>query len=225
MTTKSLLVGIISCLFFLSCSKQKGDIGGDRIVRGRLFLVDLISGNGTAKPLPGKTIYLAYDSEKDSKYLYTVTTDTAGYFLFENLRKNTRYNFRYRDSIGGAYVTADSSLQITDDKLDLALIAQPNLQQQNVLVVTCVDANGDPVPNASVCIFNNRTFADSNPCAGSILSLTANAQGKIIRYNVPTGTLHLNAQNATGVTPALTGQVRNVSIGSSGVSQVNMPMN
>lgn len=221
-----LFILAIGVLAMLACGKDRGDLYGDKLLRGRLFLVDTIAGDGVARSLAAKTIYLSYQRQDGLQFLYTAITDTGGYFLFRNLNKDSLYLLRYSDTISGTYVTAiEDSLRLSADRLDLRLIASPNLQTQNALQVICRDAKGDPLPNTTVCIFNNLGFANANPCAGSILSIKTNAQGQALRYNVPAGILHFNAQSDTSALPRLTGSLRNEAVPPAGLKRITLVLN
>jgi hypothetical protein len=222
---KNIFILLTASLIVFSC-KKNGDFGGKYGINGRLFLVDTVTGTGEAKPQTGKTITLAYAGQFNSNYLYTTKTDNDGYFYFPYLNSDSTYKLLYEETVSEIIYTADTSVKAEKNKdKDIAFIASPNLKKQNVLKLTLIDANNDPLPDVKCCVFTSLLLANSNPCDGRLFEITSNNRGKAFKFNLPAGVqYHINARGTYGAV-ILNGQLRSASISATGVTNYTIRLN
>lgn len=182
-----------SIIFFIallisSCKKynnNSNDLEGDLYLRGRTFVFSTLI-DSSIIAVSGKQVKLGYTRDNTRNYLFNTTADSLGYFLFENLRKDTLYSVfgEYEKDGIKYYARLDTSLSKSIDSS--YLIFKPDELNQNGVAYTVVDARGGLISNANICLFTSYIIANDS-CAGSTFPLLTNSFGKASRLNVPAG--------------------------------------
>lgn len=166
-------------------NKSPDDLGGDFYLRGRVFLLDNEQESGKIKNVDSLTVKIGYTRDSAINYLFATTTDGEGYFLFENLKKNTAYTLFAEDVQDSIKYTARLDTMLTRSIDSSRLILEAAAPGQNGIIYTVTDANGSVIPNCRICGFSSGVVANDSSCAGSTFSLTTNAFGKASTFNIP----------------------------------------
>ncbi len=183
-----ILVIILS--LFISCRKYNkfpDDIGTGTIY-GRLFLIDTLTGNGSPIPQGKKTIYISYksDSSIKSNFLFTVNTDSAGYFIFNYLRTDSLYRIQYVDTTNGLTRQADTVLKAGTDTL--ALVAHPILSASTGFEYIFRDAiSNGAIAGVQVDIFTSAILAYADTSLGSNYQLVSDPYGRAYKFGILQG--------------------------------------
>jgi hypothetical protein len=178
-------------LLFITCKKYKAesdDVSQDGIIRGRLFLYDTVTGSYIDQaPVKSSVITIAYDTSADDlNYLYSTNTDTAGYFVFNNLLAGKKYHLYYQQTINGIIYTADTS--VVTGAVDIPLVAGVSTTLNNGIAYIFKDANGQRVPGVNACSFTSQILATGDTCAGSSFQLPASdPYGRTYKFDVMPG--------------------------------------
>ncbi len=192
-----LFVLLLSAAFAgsVGCRKYKtvrDDATGGSSIYGRLFLADTLLGTGAPVPLGKQVVFLSYphDSTVAGNFLLTAKTDSAGYFLFNNLQTDSGYRLLFSDTVNGLVYLADTLVNRAGDD-SLPLIARPALDHSTGFKYSFVDrANGGAIPGVHACVFTSSTLAlaaGSDTCAGANFQLSSDNQGRASLYGILPG--------------------------------------
>ncbi len=171
----------------ISCDKYKSsrdDISQDLYLRGRAFVFDE-TGTLQVKPIGGKGINIGYSDDNTNNYIFSATSDANGYFLFEHLKKDTKYAIysEYEDNgirYNGRFDTSFSK------SLDSSYLNyKVSEKKQNGVIYTVKDLTSGLVNNCSICMFANN-FGNTS-CNNPTYSLTSNPFGIASKFNMPAG--------------------------------------
>jgi hypothetical protein len=187
----------ITCFFvFFACKKyndSKDDLSGDLYLRGRVFLFNDVT-NFTYKPFSGKEIKIGYAKDSMNNFLMKTTSDSNGYFLFENLKRDERYTVfsEYEEGSAKYFARLDTSLQASADSSRLIFTASA---KQNAVVYIVKDAQGKLVSGTNICMFTSFVVANDS-CAGSTFQFVTDSSGVGKKLNIP-ATDYIVVFNAT----------------------------
>ena len=182
-------------LFCFSCKQMnRDDFRGNSYIQGRLFINDNIdAGIAPVLPAPGIKVFIRY-ADSLSNYIYSVYTDSNGYFLFQNLGSAT-YIVYANDSLNGVYYYgSDSVVTLSSNALQLNLYPTgfwSNGKGQNGIIFstyTRTQTDSVPIAGAKIYIYNSRyvAVADSFYTGnGAIDSVVSNANGKVLKPQLP----------------------------------------
>lgn len=121
----------------------------------------------------------------------TKTTDASGRVIFYNLPKGTYY-FRVRGRAGNTLFRADTSLTYPARGFTpMTITVRPTPVVKNGIEVRTLDEQGNVLPNAGVCLFNNRTLFLSDTCLGSIDNGNTDNAGRKNFYDLSPGRYYL----------------------------------
>ncbi len=188
---------LTAAVLFANCGKIK-DIKGKQeklYIRGRLFLTDTLTQYIINQPLGGKVVQLAENNGDTLNYLYSDTTDSDGYFLFDllnNTETDKKFILRYDEKVNGYWYTARDTVVKGED--NLAMEARLNTAKQNGFYIYVRDSLGGNIPGATVSIYNSQVLAEVNDPAGAVETITASGSGRAMKLNLPAGTYYLNAK-------------------------------
>ncbi len=181
---------IITVLHFPGCSKN--NLENKLYVRGRLFLTDTLIQRKVNLPLGQKKIMIANTSDDGLNYLYTDSTDTEGYFLFELLENgNKNFVIRYADSIGGFYYKAEQPVTRGDDQV--AVIAYLDTINLTAAIVNCIDTLGGGMPGTKVSFYSSEVLARINDSTAATLNIKADNYGRATTFVLNSGQYFVNA--------------------------------
>lgn len=184
-------------LVFSVCNKPMPNdfLAGDEYVRGRLFLLDTFTQQAVGQPLAKKKVTISLAASTDTvNYFLSTETDDNGYFVFQNLKKDTSYTVRYQETVGGVIYSARRTVTAPFDTLRItAEVAQGS---QNGLQLTVLDPSGAVVKGAKVCVFNSASIAgyNTNGCDGNTYELTTDIAGHTSKYAIPQQKYYFNAK-------------------------------
>lgn len=197
MQNNFLSIFLLALLFMGSCKKSElekdNDLAGSKHIRGRLFLYDMETRQANGQPIANRKLLMRYTNSADSNnYLFSTTTDAAGYFIFQNLKENTSYRIFFEDTIGKTLYSVHKDFTAPQDSVQLT--ATLNESKQNGFILSIKDANGTgTIKDAKVCVFTSESLFNGGTCEGSLFTLTSNEQGKAFAFQLPAGTYYLNA--------------------------------
>jgi hypothetical protein len=186
---KKVAIILLSILLLYSCNRYReleDQDTGPNYIRGRIFYINDIIGDSLPKPLPLKEVLLSQKGDTSGNYIFSVNTDSDGYFLFNNIQKNKEYSINVTSVIDNIIYYGEREIK-TDYSIDtLSIIAIPFQQRQNGYIYTLKDTLGGLLPNTKACIFSSFVLAKLDTCAGSSWTDNpANAFGKISHLNIP----------------------------------------
>jgi len=177
---------------FITCKKYKAqsdDVSQNGMIRGRLFLYDTVTASYIDYlPVKSSAITLAYDTggAANLNYLYSTNTDTAGYFVFNNLLAGKQYRLYFQQTNNGIVYTAETSV-VTGD-VEIPLVAGVSTTLNNGIAYIFEDANGNRVPGVNACSFTSQLLATGDTCAGSSFQLpAADSYGRTYKFDVMPG--------------------------------------
>lgn len=191
----ALLCSIMVCNTACEKLKEAKQKQENLFIRGRLFLTDTLTQYVTDQPLAGKAVLLAEDNGDPLNYLYSDTTDSDGYFIFDllnNASDNKKFVIRYDEKVNGFWYTARDTVVKGQD--NIAFMAGLNTARQNGFYVYIKDSLGGSIPAASVSIYNSPVLAEINDPAAAMETITSSGTGRAIKLNLPAGTYYLNAK-------------------------------
>ena len=177
----------LALLTALSCSKQDRDKYSDSLyIRGRAFFTDTISQDAWQLPFKNKKIMISQDVGDTLNYMYTVLTDSQGYFIFNLLspRKEgiDKYRVSYNDSIHSIYYSGST---IIDGKQnDIILDVKLDSSKQNVLIISATDSAGGALPNATLQLYTSSVLASNNDPTGAVTTMLTNSRGFAYVFNL-----------------------------------------
>lgn len=175
----------------MACKKynnNRDDINGDLYLRGRIFLVNNITRDNEIKPVSDGIVKIGYSAD-NINYLYNRKADKDGYFLFEYLKKDTKYTaYTEYDLNGVKYVgKTDTSFNTSIDSAKLLI--WPSEKKQNGIVYKVIDEKGGIVKNVNICLFTSPVVANDS-CSGNTFSVATNEYGKADTLNIPPATYY-----------------------------------
>ena len=178
-------------LVFVTCSKYKSqpdDTSQNGDIRGRLFLYDTITGSYTdILPVKSQAVTISYDTAANTNnFLYSTQSDTAGYFVFNNLLNDHKYRLHYQQTINGIIYTADTL--VLEGNESISLISGVSTTLNNGIAYIFTDAQGGRVPGINVCAFTSPVLGAADTCAGSSFQLPpSDASGRTYKFDVRPG--------------------------------------
>lgn len=184
---KILIAAVIASLFY-SCKKyneNRNDLSEDLYFRGRSFLSSNLE-DSSFRAVGKMQIKIGYKRDNAINFLFAATADSSGYFLFENVKKDTLYSIFSEFEENGIKYSARLDTSLTKSTDSSYLIFKPDELKQNGFSYTVVDKAGGRINGANICVFTSYIIANDS-CAGSTYTLTTNHYGKASRLNVPTG--------------------------------------
>ncbi len=195
---KNKITSILFCaIAAIACTKKERE--EDLYIRGRLFLTDTIILNKTDSPLAGKKVLLSEDNGDTLNYLYSTTTDTDGYFIFD-LINDGKNNFvvRFEESINGNIYTG--KVNTAKGQTNVLMPARLNTIKQNGFYGRTKDILGGGMPNTTVSIYNSLVLANLNINSGAVETLTTDNTGRFYKTRIAPGTYYLRAKKTVGTT-------------------------
>ncbi len=182
---------------FVACKKYKSlrdDINGNLYIRGRVFRVNNITNKADTTPIASGKVYLGYYPDSVN-YIYSVSTDANGYFVFNNAVQGKHYLLTVHDTSGGVNYNGKLDFRLDTSLNSQQLYSLPSQFGQNGIVYKVTDATKAPINGCMVCAFTNLQFYNqallNDSCKGASYSLTTNAFGKASQINVPVGSYYL----------------------------------
>lgn len=223
-TTMPVLITISILLMAMqSCKKQEADdFNGNGNFAGKLVCLNPNSGELVPKPLANRKVYLAYVPSDTLNYIYSVTTNNEGYFVFTNADKSRKYDIFFSDTLGTVWYKA--VVTETADKDDILLLATPDQARQNGIAATAQDVTGAQIKDVTVSgydshdIFVADSIAGTN--AGAVFSFATNIYGKNTAYNLRPGVYYLIARKQAG--PQILAGYNKTTVGYTGITPVTM---
>ena len=191
------ILTIVLILLLSACRKDfTDDVKGSETISGRLMAKNLFAYDNILHPLGNRMIKIAYSPSDTLNYIYSMKTDTDGYFRFNRLDEDKKYDIFFEDSVFGRRYLAFDSLYPPNDTL--ALIAYPDTTRQNIIEIITEDSSGYPT-SASICIFSSKVaFNASDSCTGSMQQFSSDSLGRRIIYNLIPGEYYIRAISRTG---------------------------
>lgn len=189
-----LLIISAAGILFIACKKEK-EQNEKLYIRGRLFITDTLTQNALNQPLSGKTVQLAEANGDTLNYLFSKTTDSNGYFIFDLLNDaaaDKKFVVRYDEKISNYWYTARDTVLKGEE--NLAMTARLDFNKQNGFYIYVQDSLGGKIPGASVAIYNSPVLADINDPAAAMETITTNSDGRVVKLNLAGGTYYLNTK-------------------------------
>ena len=181
---------------FLVASCKRDDLNGADVVSGILYIKTGLNGSLDSSAVPGVTLYLQDGGGNGSGYLYAVTTDLAGKYLFTNLQKSKKYRIHASlDSIGIEY-NVDTTIKVSN--INQALILYPDNTAQDGFSVHAQDSSNTPIANLKLWVFTSSVLAQANDSIGSIFTLVTDDSGNAYRLNIDTAYYYINVNDTIG---------------------------
>ena len=201
------------------CKKYQNtdhDVSGNNYMAGTVYLYNDYSADGLQTQLTGQTVRIVDTTElQPPNFQYTVTSDTNGGFVFNNLRNGVPYTIFALDTLSGIKFYGAQTNTLTNDQTpinNIVLNLSIDSIHQNGVVYTVTDSTGNLIPNCSVWIFSSPTLAaqmatiTGDSCEGCNFTLTTNPFGKAFQVNMapvtyitlfryPVGNLVLSGQD------------------------------
>lgn len=205
---------------FIGCDKYKDsgdDLSGELYFRGRAFVAN-DRFNNEIKALSGKTIRVGYAIDSTINYLFTTTSDSDGYFLFENLKKDQPYIFFGEYEEDGTKLTGRLDT-VFSASVDSSRLIFRLSNQQNGVIYTVSDVSGGYVNNANVCFFTSGVGANED-CLNHSYQTTSNTYGKASIFNIPPSTYHVFFKAKFGTLTLKATDV--ITIGTTGIIRKNI---
>ena len=188
---KILYTAIALILYICACTKIEKQ--KNLYIRGRLFLYDTVTQSSLNVPLGNKKLLFAESNADSLNYLYSDSTDSEGYFLFDLLNNDaTNFVIRYEEKINGYWYYANKNVYNGEDTVQL--IANLDTVNQNGFIIYAKDSLNGKLPGATIAIYNSPVLAQINDPAGAVEVLTASSTGRAYKLNLPEGTYYLNAK-------------------------------
>lgn len=192
-------VSLLIVVYFMSCSK-KNDFGGQGRLGGLLTYYNPYSGEVIKKVLANRKIFIAYHPSDTLNYIYSVTTDASGYFMFTALDKTKQYDIFFDDTANN--VEYKSLITRSPDNDSLLIVALPAGNLQNGVSVMVTDTANNKVQGITVAVYDNfdlfniDTATKSN--ANAVFTLTTNQYGLDSRFGVAAGKYFFAARKISG---------------------------
>lgn len=197
---KKIALFILFLCAIYSCKKKKDDFYGEGRFSGLLVYYSPYAGDIIPRPLAGRKVFLSYHPSDTLNYIYSATTNSDGYFVFTNVRKDTLYDLFFADTIGGQPFKAVLS-GVAADK-DTLLIATPDNEKQNGLSVVATDPAGTKLEKVKILAYTGRDVYLADSTAGTntsaVLSFETNKYGYDVKYGIAAIKYYLVAQKQTG---------------------------
>ncbi len=186
------IVVLLVLFIYSSCTKFENfnnDADGKNHIRGRVFYSDSIKGDGTFNYLPNVTLKISSSSDTIN-YIYSVRTDSFGYFLFPFVNSGDFY-ISADTVINGVQVSCKQPVTIKNS-IDTLSVKLSHSNKQNGIVYTVTDINGGLINSCSVCLFSSKVlfYADST-CNGSTYTNSTNLNGRVSFLNVSPGNYYV----------------------------------
>lgn len=202
---------ILACLYLvIGCKKDnaiKDDFSGTYTITGSVYKTNSLTGDSSV--LANEKVYLKHDNQAADDYLYYVTTDAEGKFVFKNIdgkRTSPRYIVYVRSNFmdtADEYYAADTISTERFDKADdrelhLLLNATFDISRQTGLLIHVKDEKGGSIPGAKVNIFLSEKLAllDTITFAGTgaNFTLTTDSFGRVFVSRINAGSiLYINS--------------------------------
>jgi hypothetical protein len=190
-------VGLMIICF--SCSKYKSvnnDLGNsdNGYIRGQLVLYDTLTGVPYEVPQNNKMVTLRYnDSAASLNFLYSVQTDSNGYFVFnDDLPANMTYYLNYTDTGSYSLIYTAEASSVTLGTSTLLMIATPSFTLNTGIWYRFVDSvtGVGAIPGVNACIFTSLSLYSDTSCMGSTYPLTSDQEGRAFVFNLQPGTYY-----------------------------------
>jgi hypothetical protein len=194
---KTITFILLLLIVFAACKKYnslRDDINGTLYLRGRLFRVNTITNKADTSVVASATVNIGYFPDTVN-YIYSVTTDANGYFVFNNLVQGKHYELTTSDSTGGIMYNVRKDIQLDTSFSSVRLFSLPAQSTQNGVVYTVTDQGSGRVTGCTVCMFaskylyNQALLADT--CIGGSYVLTTNGFGRASQVNLPDTVFHV----------------------------------
>lgn len=196
------LIGFILIILLLACKEDTSQIYERKQVTGKAILADPFSESLTI-PAPTATIYLATNDKADP-FLYSVTADADGKFVFSGLPKDESVALlvgKYKNPAGIAFV-GSMSLSAFSADIQTELLLRPQYPG-GVLKFQLLDATAGnaPIAGADILIFSTLSqtsaAADADP-KGAVQKGVTNAKGIVFFHSLQPITYYAVAKNMVG---------------------------
>lgn len=172
-------ISAISVVIISGCYKK--DSFEKIKIEGKLFLEDTILKKGIREPKNGVEVLLS-NTNNFSDYIFKTSTTSDGSFSFSYkpvdgqplylLAKTTKDNIVYTASVNLAGFTNGG---------DLIMLPKPG----NGIKLIAKDPSGNPLPNATICLFSGSLALGTDNCSLAIQSKTTNETGAVLFNDIP----------------------------------------
>jgi hypothetical protein len=188
---------LVFLLGLTGCSKYQDtphDLSGNNYIGGTVNLYNDYSADGLITPLVNQAVMVTDASLPPPNFLFSVYSDSSGGFVLPNLRNGVMYTIFSYDTIGGVLFSDTLQRMLTNDETPIQgvqLNLSVNTAQQNGIVFTVVDAQGNVVPGDTVLVYSSALLASypgaTDTCEGCNVQVVTNAVGKASTFNLAAG--------------------------------------
>jgi hypothetical protein len=195
------LLFFVILLLLTGCKKYDNtnhDLSGNNYIGGTAYLYNDYSANGIQTPLTNQLVKISDSTElPPPNFLYTVTTDSNGGFVFPNLRNGIAYTVFAWDTLSGMQFYGAATNTLLNDLTpipNVVLNLSLDSLHQNGFVYTVTDSSGNVINGCSVWVFSSPLLAgqmDTIPgdsCEGCNFSVVTNGFGKAFQVNLAQAT-------------------------------------
>lgn len=191
---KRILIVCISffLLIIFSCKKYNevnDNLKGNDFIRGRVFIDNSLNGSNLNSSKSNIVVKISIENSGDN-FLYSLSSDSEGYFMFKNLTKEIKYSVFAEVTIDTIVYTNRCEVYAGNDSL--VLLLSPKNTEQNILKYEIVGPNDEPVLGCNLCMYNNAIQALDTNCIGSYWNTSSNKYGVAYKLNLPEGTYYTN---------------------------------
>jgi hypothetical protein len=188
---------LVISLIGTGCQRINDDLKGDSLVSGFLYIkTGLNNGNPDSSAVPNLPLYIQTAGLGSSSYLYSVSTDKIGRYLFSNLNKTA--NYRVFGSLDSAGISYQVDTVVITGNINQNLILVPNKQSQDGFNIHVIDNLSTPVANLKLWVFTSAVLAANNDSTGSVFSLVTDNSGYVFKLNIDTGNYFINVNQTIG---------------------------
>jgi hypothetical protein len=191
---KRILIVCISffLLIVFSCKKYNevnDNLKGNDFIRGRVFIDNSINGSNLNPSKSNVVVKISIDNTGDN-FMYSLSSDSEGYFMFKNLSKEIKYSVFAEVTIDSIVYTNRCEVYAGNDSF--VLLLSPKNTEQSILKYEIVGPNDEPVLGCNLCMYNNALQAVDTNCVGSYWTTSSNKYGVAYKVNLPEGTYYTN---------------------------------
>jgi hypothetical protein len=198
---KKYILPLTLAFILFQCTKSTfNDLGGSQTFKGVVVMYDTLNGVNTIIPAKNFKVYLKYPTSLAGTYLYTVTADALGQYLFNGI-DGTRDYVVYAASDTGAVKYYGENVYAapgTPGNQPDTLKLYPANNNQNGIHLIIRDSVGRPVPGLTAWVFNSAVLFAADTSAGRIFDMQGNGYGVSNRYNIAPGTYYLRVKTKIG---------------------------
>jgi len=187
-----LLIPILACLI-ISCQKVT-QRDKETYIAGRVFLYDSLNPEKSKTPLSKIEIKLSdVNPEINSNYLYSLKSDTDGYYTFNLLQNQKEVYISAEYALNNVKYFGFSKIEPSEFQ-NAELILNFNSSIQNALVLYAVDSLGGTIQNCTINLFKSQVLAENEDEKGIIKQATSDEYGKVVFTGLAPDTYFVNAK-------------------------------